>query len=123
MSYYIHDVPGRLRVRIPRLKRSNDTAEAIRRILASIEGIDSTAINTLTGSVVVNYNSKSLNAARILDSLTQNGYFDSIAAERNNAGLPPAVSRAGGLIGKALFGLVLEKAFEGSALSLLSVLV
>lgn len=123
MSYYVHDVPGRLRVKIPSLKRSSGTAEDIRRILDSIEGVDSTAVNPLTGSVLVTYDSKSLNAKRILDSLTKRGYFDSARVVRNDDYVNSAVSRAGGLISKALIGLILEKAFEGSALSLLTVLI
>jgi len=123
MSYYIHNIPGRLRVKTPLVKGSPNTAQDVQRLLEAIEGIDSTAANTLTGSVVINYNSKTVDSGRILDILQQKGYFDISKVKTNDVYMQDAVSKAGGIIGKALVGLFLEKAFEGSALSLLTVLI
>ena len=64
MGYYVHDIPGRLRVKIPLAKGRPDTAEEIEKLLKAIEGIDSTAMNTTTGSVVINYNIKALTSDR-----------------------------------------------------------
>jgi copper chaperone CopZ len=125
MSYYVHHVPGtgRLRVKIPFMKGNPNTAEDVKRLLDAIAGIDSTAVSTTTGSVVVNYNEKAVDSKQILDILKRNGYFDDSKVVTNDQVIEAAVSKAGEMVSKALVGLFLEKAFEGSALSLLTVLI
>ncbi len=124
MSTYIHNVPGRLRVRIPHMKRSQSTAEELQRILNQIEGVDSTAVNTLTGSIVINYDHRLTGPNRILNALRLKGYVDpSMGTTTTDEVIENAVSKAGGVLGKALLGLLVEKTFEGSALSLLTVLI
>ena len=123
MSYYVHNIPGRLRVKTPFVKGDPDTAESIRKLLEAVEGVDSTAVRTLTGSVIINYNAKTIDSGAILDILKRKGYFDASQVQTNEEYMETAVTKAGGLIGKALVGLFLEKAFEGSALSLLTVLI
>jgi copper chaperone CopZ len=123
MGYYVHDVPGRLRVKIPLAKKRPDTAQQIEMLLKAIEGIDSTATNTTTGSVVINYNRKTLTSDRILSALNQNGWFDHSNVTKQDAVLQETVSKLGSVVSRALVGLVLEKTFEGSMLSLLTVLI
>ena len=123
MSYYVHNIPGRLRVKTPIVKGDPDTAEDIRKILETVVGIDSTAVRPLTGSVIINYDSKTVDSATILDILRRKGYFDASKVQTKDDYMETAITKAGGIIGKALFGFFLEKAFEGSALSLLSVLI
>jgi len=123
MGYYVHDVPGRLRVKIPLAKKRPDTAQQIENLLKAIEGIDSTATNTTTGSVVINYNRKTLTSDRILSALNQNGWFDHSNVTKQDDVLQETVSKVGSVVSRALVGLVLEKTFEGSMLSLLTVLI
>lgn len=124
MSTYVHSVPGRMRVKIPHMKRNQSTAEELQTVLNQIEGIDSTALNTLTGSVVINYDVRLIGPNRILSALKDKGYVDpSQAIVTNDEVIESAVSKAGGVLGKALLGLLVEKTFEGSALSLLTVLI
>jgi len=123
MSFYIHDIPGRLRVKTPSLKGNFNAAEELKRILNSIEGIDSTSVNTLTGSVVVNYDTRSVGSARILHTLNECGYVDLTKTVTNDDYVVAAATKAGKLIGKALIGFLIEEAFEGSALSLLTALI
>ena len=123
MSYYVHNIPGRLRVKTPIVKGDPDTAEDIQKLLEAVVGVDSTAVRTLTGSVIVNYDAKTIDSETILDILKRKGYFDSSKVQTQEDYMETAVTKAGGLIGKALLGLFLEKAFEGSALSLLTVLI
>ncbi len=72
MSYYIHDIPGRLRVKTPVIKGNGNAAEEVQRILNVIEGIDSTSVNTTTGSVVINYNARAVQSEKIIDTLKDN---------------------------------------------------
>jgi hypothetical protein len=123
MGCYIHDIPGRLRVRLPLVKGNPETAKDVGNILKSIEGIDSTAVNTTTGSVVINYNIKALNSEKILNTLNRNGYFDRSMVITNDKVIEETVSKVGSVVGKALIGMFLEKTFEGSMLSMLAVLI
>ena len=123
MGYYVHDVPGRLRVKIPQAKGRPDTAQEIEKLLRAIEGIDSTASNTTTGSVVINYNSRTLSSDKILSALNQKGWLDRSKVATYDDVLQETVSRVGSVVSRALVGLVLEKTFEGSMLSLLTVLI
>jgi copper chaperone CopZ len=123
MGYYIHNVPGRLRVKTPSIKNNSDAAQEVQKILDVIEGIDSTSVNTVTGSVIVNYDARMVRSDHILDALQERGYLDPSKAITNDQYVEAAVSKVGGLVSKALLGFFLEKAFEGSALSLLTVLI
>jgi copper chaperone CopZ len=123
MSYYIHDIPGRLRVKTPAIKGNGNAAEEVQRLLNVIEGIDSTSVNTTTGSVVINYDAKAVQSGKILDTLKDSGYLDPSKTVTNDDYFEAAVSKVGGVVSKALIGLLLEKTFEGSALSLLTVLI
>ncbi len=123
MSYYVHSTPGRLRVKIPSVKGSPKFANDVEGILMTIEGIDSTAVNTLTGSVVINYDKKIVSSEAVLSILEKKGYFEIPKAVPNDRYLEEAVSKAGSVVGKAVLEVLLAKAFEGSALSLLTVLI
>lgn len=123
MSYYLHNVPGRLRLKSPIVRRNNEAASEIKKALSSISGIATVDINLLTGSILINYNTKAVNYKDIVAILQRKGYFDSSRALTNDQYIKSSASNAGNILGKAVFGTFFEKAFEGSALSLLAVLI
>ncbi len=51
-----HFIPGRFRVRIKQLKKNEGLAEQIRGYASGLELIDKVEVNTLTGSVLIEYN-------------------------------------------------------------------
>ncbi len=53
MGYYLHQLPGRLRAKIPNLKQNHEHARAIERMLKSRSGIISVSVSTVTGSILV----------------------------------------------------------------------
>jgi len=123
MNYYVHNVPGRLRVKTPLAKKNPGAAAEIKSLLESTLGVDSTAVNTLTGSVVIKYDYAAVKSDDILALLHRKGYFDIEKAKTNDHYVEEAVSKAGSVIGKAIISIALDKMFEGSALSLLTVLI
>jgi copper chaperone CopZ len=123
MSYYVHDVPGRLRVKIPTLKGNAATAEKIQELLKTLCGIRDITASTVTGSVIVNYDNDTVSSRQILDILKNEGHFDASRAVTNEEYIQSAFTKAGNVVGKALFGLFVEKAFKGTPLSLLTVLI
>jgi copper chaperone CopZ len=123
MSYHMHELPGRLRVKIPMLKRNETAAQKVQNFLEEITGISSASTNALTGSIVIKFDPTVISSREIVTILTQEGYIDLakvIAGKPHNA---DGLSKVGALASKALLGLAVEKTFEGSALSFLTVFI
>ena len=85
--------------------------------------VTKTSSNTLTGSIVVNYDHKSVNEQSIITLLENSGYFKADQAQTNDQYIHGAASKAGKLVWDAVFGSFIGMALEGTPLSLLSVLV
>lgn len=123
MSYYIHNVPGRLRLKTPAVKKNKDAADEIKKILSTMNGIATVDINLTTGSILINYNPKAIQNKDIISALQRKGYFDSSKAITNDQYIQRAASKAGNIVGKAVFGTFVDSALEGSALSLITLLI
>jgi copper chaperone CopZ len=123
MSYYLHHVPGRLRVRSPLIKGNEQRASHVQRLLRLIHGIQSTSVNTVTGSVVIHYDRRVVDPETITGALTQAGYFDQSKAITNDQYIHNAASTAGQWAWKALFGAFADVAMQGSPLSLITLLI
>ena len=93
MSYYIHDVPGRLRLKSPIIKRNRDVANEVERLMETVDGIDMVNINLVTGSLLVNYNPKITKYHDIVNLLQTNGYFDHSKAITNDQYIHNAASK------------------------------
>ncbi|HMK43429.1 MAG TPA: cation transporter, partial [Dissulfurispiraceae bacterium] len=76
MSYYIHDLPGRLRIKTPLLKRNEQAAYDVKKFLGTINGVATIDINPTTGSLLVNYNPRAIRSELIIAELKRKGYFD-----------------------------------------------
>lgn len=123
MSYYIHQIPGRLRIKSPLIKRNQSAAQTVEGLVAGICGVRSVAVNIVTGSIVIRYNFRAVSSGTILNVLKCNGYFDPSKAVTHDQVIQTAVSNAGCFLGKTVCGAVVESALEGSAWSLLAVLI
>jgi copper chaperone CopZ len=110
-------------VRTPFIKGNEERASEVKRLLKSIDGIQSASINTVTGSVVIHYDPCAVSPKNITDFLTQAGYFDESKAITNDQYIHNAASKAGKWAWKAAFGAFADVAMEGSSLSLLTLLI
>jgi len=123
MSYYLHNVPGRLRIKSPLLRRNNEAGDDVRKALSSIPGVAAVDYNYVTGSLLINYNSRTTSQNDIIGLLERKGYFDRKKASGTDGYIQSAAEKTGRFVGKAALGMAIEKAFEGSALSLISLLI
>ena len=123
MSYYMHNIPGRLRVKSPRLKRNDAAEDELRMALSTIQGIAAVDFNPVTGSLLINYNHRTTNHEDIISLLERKGYFDRKKAMSNDGYFHKAAEKTGRVIGKAVLGMAIKKAFEGSALSFIGLLI
>jgi len=123
MSYYVHQVPGRLRIKSPSIKNNQREAVVVENLLQEMEGIKSTSVSTLTGSVVVNYDSRMVTDQTIIARLTDLGHFNPAQAKTNDEYIQGAFSAAGEIVWKAFFGSFLDVALAGTPISFVSVLI
>ncbi len=123
MSYYIHDIPGRLRIKTPLIKRNQDMAEDAQRALRFTDGIDSISVNIVTGSIVINYDKNIISSMEIINILKERGYIDISKAITNDEYIHQAATNIGHAVVKTLFGTFIDSALESSALSFIAILV
>ena len=90
---YIHNVPGRVRIKNDILKRNPDSVDEIRKALSTIVGIGTVDINLTTGSILVHYNPKVTNGEEIAGLLEKRGFFDCSTAITNDEYFKQKVSK------------------------------
>ncbi len=123
MNHYYHEVPGRLRFKTPVLKGKHDLCKEIEDSLSCYGGIQEVRTNTITGSIIVHYDPKLISSARIVEIVSERGYFDRQKAITSDQYMNRSFEKIGQTVGKAVFGVMVEKAFQGSALSLIAALL
>src|SRR5215467_7068886 len=73
---YIHAIHGRIRVKVPEVKRSLKFAQRIEGWLGSFEGIHEVRANPVTGNVLILHDPDRIAAREILGALIAAGYMD-----------------------------------------------
>lgn len=122
MAYYVHQIPGRLRVRIPAIRFNSYVAAEIENLL-NLHGVEKVEINHLTGSVVVAYNPQRLDSKELLHILREKGYYDSSRAITCEEHIQRATSAVANKAGRCFFGWAVGKALESSGFSLLAAFI
>lgn len=123
MSYYLHNVPGRLRIKSPVIKNNRNVVDELKKTLSTLHGIATIDINLTTGSLLVYYNPKAVKHIDIVEVLQRKGYFDSSKALTNDQYLHKAASKAGNIIGKSIFSTFTGMALERTPLSFLTIFI
>jgi hypothetical protein len=65
----VHDIPGRVRLRLPRLRRDAKDATAIADHLAGLDGMIDVQVRLYTGSVLCRYDAETLSRDAILSAV------------------------------------------------------
>ena len=117
--FYIHNVPGRLRIRSEILKKNRFACDSGRIVLSTIPGIGVVEINSVTGSILIQYNHKAVNYEDIIFLLERKGHFDRTMASTNNKGIQSGALPVVQTILKSLVGVLIGKALSDSPLSFL----
>jgi hypothetical protein len=123
MGVYVHEVPGRLRVKSSSIKGNMYKARELEDILTGIPGVDSASANTTTGSIVVHYNHAMLQSQTLLDAFAKHGCIDSIGKACHQEPFDRGMEKTGQFLGRALLALAIETVFEGTPLALLTVVL
>ncbi|MCX8033760.1 MAG: hypothetical protein N3A00_00400 [Thermodesulfovibrio sp.] len=123
MRFYIHDIPGRLRIKSPLLKNNQKAEWELRKALSTLEGIGVVETNLITGSILINYNFKRINKNDIIRLLTNRGYFDPAKAVTNDEYIKKTFEKTGNFVVKSLVGTVVDSSLENTPLRFISVLI
>jgi cation transport ATPase len=123
MNVYIHNVPGRLRVKIPSIKHLNDEAKKVESLFEFREGIERVRANTLTGSLTITYDPDRLSADQLLTALREHGYLPTAHSLGSTANDYVAATRVTQAVGKAMINWAISKTLESSGLGLLAALI
>ena len=76
MEYYIHQVPGRLRIRTPLLHNNPQKTDEFTKNIKNINGMLSLKVNPLTGSALLLYDERKINCEQLIGILEKYGYFN-----------------------------------------------
>lgn len=123
MAAYIHETPGRLRIKSARVRRNQLEAERAQIFMEDLRGVDTVSINTLTGSVVVNYNARRTSSRQILEALASEGHLDMKKSKRGEKTFEDILTDAGHKAARFLIGVALERVLGRTPLSFLTILV
>jgi copper chaperone CopZ len=123
MKYYIHELPGRLRIKIPTIKKNSALAAQVNDFLYDLNGVTDVNINALTGSIVVNFEPDTVNTETILAILAEKGHINikDLLTSRNEQ--PDVYQMVGTAASRALIGFAIDRVFAGSPYVALSALV
>jgi hypothetical protein len=122
MTYYVHQVPGRIRVRIPAIRSNPHKAAEIDNLL-NLYGVEKVEINHLTGSVVVIYRPELLDSDCLLRVLGEKGYYDNRRAITCDEHIQRTTTVVANKAGRFFFGWAVSKALESSGFSMLAAFI
>ena len=123
MTYYIHNIPGRLRVKTPILKKNPTQIERVRQILQSIPGVYETEFNSVTGSVVIQYDTQRIESEQIVSVLKEEGYIDLVKAINNDQYIQRLVAGVGKAVSRSVSEAILDMTIGNTPLSFVTVFI
>ena len=75
MSFYLHVMDGRLRVKVQETKRSLSKALDVEQLIQSLPGVHRVTANPTTGNVLVLFDAEQLTHDEILSALKKSDYL------------------------------------------------
>lgn len=92
-------------------------------MLREKRGVRPVEINTLTGSLKVNFNHSIVSSNSLLNLLSQEGHVDPTKLVSSKNHMDSVFSGTGKVALKTLFSLGIDKAFEGSSPSIIAAFI
>jgi hypothetical protein len=116
-------VAGRLRIKLPILKKNPAKARELEKLLRSFAGVKQVSTNSMTGSVIILFDEKIIGSDGLLIFLAQEGYIDIFQLISGKKREESPASHIGQAASKALLGFALGRAFQGTPLAFISAFI
>jgi hypothetical protein len=123
MKSYVHNVPGRLRIKNSLFKNGSVHYEVRKALVNMGHGIGTADFNTTTGSLLIHYNPAEIHHQDILSALTRGGFYHPDKTVTNDQVIHQATAKAFNVVTKAVSGAFIETALQGTGLSFLAILI
>ncbi len=81
ISGYLHVLEGRLRVRVPQVKRSPEEARELQGKLAALPEFAHVEASPVTGNVLVHYDADELDHGRVIEIIRSTGYHPKLPSD------------------------------------------
>ena len=123
--FYIHNVPGRVRIISDVIKRNLQCKLPMkfRKLLSTLAGVCTAQVNLTTGSILIHYNQKEVKGRDIVDLLERKGYFERNKTISNDEYFRNGLSKAGTTVVKTVIGTFMGTAIGNTPLSFLLFLI
>ena len=69
LAPYLHVIEGRARIKVPGIRRSPGTATRVISVLTALHGVEYVQANTLTGNILMLYDSATISLDKIAEAL------------------------------------------------------
>jgi heavy-metal-associated domain-containing protein len=92
-STYVHALEGRLRIKLPEVKRAALKAREVERHLRELAGVESAAANPITGNVLILYNPRAIEQEELIFFLMQSGYLSPARGGSGMTGSPSLMEK------------------------------
>jgi hypothetical protein len=123
MKCYVHNVPGRLRIKNFLFKNSSVHYEVRKALVNMGHGIGTVDFNLTTGSLLINYDPTEIRHQDILNTLAAAGFYHPDKTITNDQVVHQATSKAFNVVAKAVSGAFIDTALSGTGLSFLAMLL
>ena len=80
-SAVLHAIAGRIRIRVPEIKGSNDRAFELESCLFEVQGISQVSVNPTTASALILFDAEKVSRREILDHLIRCSYLGDLPGE------------------------------------------
>jgi len=123
LSRDVHEVPGRLRVKIPALRGRPDGDNIVQTIFRDVDGIQNATFNRLTGSIVVRSAPGRIESETILKMLNDHKLLPERKKTNAGSAFPSLTRQIGQYTAKELGRFLMAKTLEHNGLGLLAALI
>jgi copper chaperone CopZ len=104
-THYLHILDGRLRVKVPEVKRSPEKALQVEEALRSVNGVTHVKANSTTGNVLVLFETELVTHDHIVEKLKSINCLTVVRLASHQSG-----ARVGDILVRSIAELLLERA-------------
>jgi hypothetical protein len=123
LSCDLHEVPGRLRVKVPALRGRPDGDDIVQTLFQDLEGVSNASFNPLTGSIVVHYIPRFTGSAAILKRLNDHQLLPVKKSATSGIREASVTRQIGQYTVRELGRFLMAKTLEHNGLGLLAALI